>query len=170
MKDVEEMVTEYCVHVRKMGIPLDRLFIGGLMLHPAVSAYVWKWEVGHAFNGHEIPREDFERKKILFSPDEPFTVLMDGRASSVRMRSTDEKIPRDCQWFQKEGYKTIAYSRGGEDGVVHKSEWLLRETNRFFHKSRPGTPTNATTHQRSSETSRKTQRLTESGDLNPGLN
>jgi hypothetical protein len=37
MKDVEEMVSEYCMHVRKLGISLDRLFIGGLMLHPHVS-------------------------------------------------------------------------------------------------------------------------------------
>jgi signal transduction histidine kinase/AmiR/NasT family two-component response regulator len=105
MKDVEEMVSEYCVHVRKLGIPLDRLFIGGLMLHPHVSAYVWKWEVDAAFDGHEIPRKDFDQKKKLFSADEPFTVLMDGRASSVRMRSTDEHIPKDCQWFLKEGYQ-----------------------------------------------------------------
>jgi hypothetical protein len=105
MKDVEEMVTEYCVHVRKMGIPLDRLFVGGLMLHPHISAYVWRWEVDDAFDGHEIPRKVFEQKKKLFSADEPFTVLMDGRASSVRMRSTDEHIPKDCQWFRDKGYQ-----------------------------------------------------------------
>jgi signal transduction histidine kinase/ActR/RegA family two-component response regulator len=143
MKDVEEMVSEYCVHVRKMGIPLDRLFIGGLMLHPEVSAYVWKWEVGHDFDGHEIPRKDFERKKTLFSPDEPFTVLMDGRASSVRMRFTDEKIPRDCQWFVEEGYQDylalpiiyrgdfiggMAWSTKSENGFCEKQI-------EFFHKS-----------------------------------
>jgi signal transduction histidine kinase/CheY-like chemotaxis protein len=104
---------------------------------------VWKWEVSHAFDGHEIPRKDFERKSLLFSPDEPFTVLMDGRASSVRMRSTDEKIPRDCQWFQKEGYQDylalpimyrgdfiggMAWSTKSENGFCEKQI-------EFFHKS-----------------------------------
>jgi signal transduction histidine kinase/ActR/RegA family two-component response regulator len=143
MKDVEEMVSEYCVHVRKMGIPLDRLFIGGLMLHPEVSAYVWRWEVGHDFDGHEIPRKDFERKKTLFSPDEPFTVLMDGRASSVRMRSTDEKIPRDCQWFQKEGYQDyLALPIVYRGDFVGGMAWSTKNANgfcekeiEFFHKS-----------------------------------
>jgi signal transduction histidine kinase/CheY-like chemotaxis protein len=104
MKDVEEMVSEYSVHVRKLGIPLDRLFIGGLMLHPQVSAYVWKWEVDKSFDGHEISRKDFEETKKQYT-DEPFTVLMEGRAASVRMRSTDEQIPKDCTWFRKEGYQ-----------------------------------------------------------------
>jgi signal transduction histidine kinase/CheY-like chemotaxis protein len=135
MKDVEEMVTEYCVHVRKMGIPLDRLFIGGLMLHSEVSAYVWKWEVGFDFDGHEIPRKDFERKKVLFSADEPFTVLMDGRASSVRMRSTDEQIPRDCQWFQREGYQDyLALPIMYRGDFIGGMAWSTKSENGFCEK------------------------------------
>jgi signal transduction histidine kinase len=135
MKDVEEMVSQYCVHVRKLGIPLDRLFIGELMLHPQVSAYVWKWEVGVPFDGHEIPRKDFEQKKKLFSADEPFTVLMEGRASSVRMRSSDEKIPRDCQWFRKEGYQDyLALPIVYRDDFVGGMAWSTKNANGFCAK------------------------------------
>lgn len=103
---VEEMVAAYCSHVRsKLGVPVDRLFIGGLMLHPQLSAYVWKWEHGQDFDGHEIPRDIFEKKKSMFSPDEPFIVLMDGRAEMVRMQARDEHIPKDCEWFQRDGYQ-----------------------------------------------------------------
>jgi signal transduction histidine kinase/CheY-like chemotaxis protein len=143
MKDVEEMISEYCVHVRRLGIPLDRLFIGGLMLHPQVSAYVWKWEVDTAFDGHEIPCKDFEQKTKLFSADEPFTVLMDGRASSVRMRSTDEQIPKDCQWFRKEGYQDyLALPMlhrgdfiGGMAWSSKKPSGFCEEEIEFFHRS-----------------------------------
>jgi signal transduction histidine kinase/CheY-like chemotaxis protein len=135
MKDVEEMITEYCVHVRKLGIPLDRLFIGGLMLHVEVSAFVWKWEVGAPFNGHEIPREVFEERKKLFSPDEPFLILHEGRASSVRMRSTDEQIPRDCQWFTKEGYQDyLALPILYQGGFVGGMAWSTKNADGFCEK------------------------------------
>jgi signal transduction histidine kinase/CheY-like chemotaxis protein len=135
MKDVEEMVSEYCVRVRKLGIPLDRLFIGGLMLHPQVSAYVWKWEAGIPFDGHEIPRKDFEQKKKLFSADEPFIVLMEGRASSVRMRSTDDKIPRDCQWFRKERYQDyLALPIMYRDDFIGGMAWSTKNANGFCEK------------------------------------
>jgi signal transduction histidine kinase/ActR/RegA family two-component response regulator len=74
------------------------------MLHAQVSAYVWKWEKEGEFDEHEIPREIFDKKKEHFSPHEPFTILMDGRACSVRMRATDSHFPPDCQWFVKENY------------------------------------------------------------------
>jgi signal transduction histidine kinase/ActR/RegA family two-component response regulator len=143
MKGVEEMVSEYCVHVRKLGISLDRLFIGGLMLHPEVSAYVWKWEVDVAFDGHEIPRKDFEQKKKLFSADEPFLVLHEGRASSVRMRSTDEKIPRDCQWFRDKGYQDyLALPIMYRGDFIGGMAWSTKNANgfcvkeiEFFHRS-----------------------------------
>ena len=102
---VEEMISEYCQHVQTLGVPLDRLFVGGVMLHPQVSAYVWKWEDGRSCEGHEMPREKFKQRKTLLSPDEPFTVLYDGRADSVRMRSTDPVIPPGCQWFSDGGYQ-----------------------------------------------------------------
>lgn len=133
MEDVPSMLSEYSEKIRELGIPLDRLFIGGLMLHPQVSAYVWKWEVGTDFEEHEIPPHVFSERKKRFSPNEPFTVLNDGRASRVRMRSTDgNSLPGDCQWFHTEGYHdylALPILRRGEfKGAV---AWSTKDANGF---------------------------------------
>ena len=104
--NVQELLCEYSIYVRdRLQVPLDRLFVGGLMLHPQMSAYVWKWEHGCDFDEHEIPREAFEKRKKLFSKDEPFIVLMDNRAPSVRMRASDTYFPPDCKWFVEQQYQ-----------------------------------------------------------------
>ena len=114
------------------GIPLDRLFIGGLMLHPQVSAYVWKWELGKGFNGHEIQRDVFEKKKKMFSPDEPFIVLMDGRSKMVRMQAADEKIPKDCEWFRRDGYSDyIALPLEYRGSFVGAIGWSTKDADGF---------------------------------------
>jgi hypothetical protein len=132
MKGVEELITEYCVHVRELGIPLDRLFVGGLMLHPQVSAYVWKWETNCPFDGHEIPRKDFEQKKKLYSNDEPFTILLDGRAEQVRMRASDDYIPKGCQWFLEERYQDyLALPIKHRDEFKGGMAWSTKSPNGF---------------------------------------
>jgi signal transduction histidine kinase/ActR/RegA family two-component response regulator len=133
MEDVPSMLSEYSEKIRELGIPLDRLFIGGLMLHPQVSAYVWKWEVGTNFEEHEIPPHVFSERKKRFSPNEPFTVLNDGRASRVRMRSADgNSPPKDCQWFHTGGYHdylALPILRRGEfKGAV---AWSTKDVNGF---------------------------------------
>jgi hypothetical protein len=54
LKDVASMMTEYCFRVRELGIPLADRFIGEIMLHPHVSAHVWKWDEGTEFERHGI--------------------------------------------------------------------------------------------------------------------
>ena len=35
-------------------IPIDRMFVAGMILHPQVSARAWKWEAGQAFEEWEL--------------------------------------------------------------------------------------------------------------------
>jgi len=110
MMGVDEMIAAYSRHVRSLGIPLDRVFISGLMLHPNVSAYIWKWEhkgeeVDDEVESFEMPRDVFAKKKELLSPDEPFIVLLEGRANSVRMQASDSYFPPDCKWFCEQNYQ-----------------------------------------------------------------
>lgn len=104
--DVQGLMTEYSEYVRDfLDIPLDRLFYGGIGLHPKLTAYLWRWEPD-SFDHREMPQEVFERRNELFSPDEPFCVLEQGRADFVRIRATDEYIPPDTEkWFRGDKYQ-----------------------------------------------------------------
>lgn len=106
LRDVPSLITEYCLFCRDViGIPLDRIFIAGMMLHKTMSAYVWKWEVDEEFEQHEVPRHLFEKPN--YNPNEPFAVLMEGKAMSYRMsaQDDDDNIPPGCSWFRRDGYQ-----------------------------------------------------------------
>ena len=100
-------MTQYAMYVREeFGIPLDRLYYGGIGLHPKLTAYLWRWESGQEFDHREMPQEVFERRNELFSPDEPFCVFEQGRAEYIRFKDTDPYIPPDTEkWFRSGGYK-----------------------------------------------------------------
>mmetsp|Transcript_57582 Transcript_57582/g.140626 ORF Transcript_57582/g.140626 Transcript_57582/m.140626 type:complete len:1246 (+) Transcript_57582:301-4038(+) len=135
LRDVKSLLTEYSKFCRRtLRIPVDRLFVGGMMLHPKVSAYVWKWEHRKKFTSNDVPASAFEKPT---NSEEPFDVLMEGRAEEYRMRrptidnaresdsqrqrqrrwrnsrrdGEDEKsdntsffVPPGCSWFNTEGY------------------------------------------------------------------
>jgi CheY-like chemotaxis protein/signal transduction histidine kinase len=105
--DVETLMTQYSLYVREhFGIPLDRLYYGGVGLHPKLTAYLWKWEAHGEFTHSEMPPHIFVRRNEIFSPDEPFCVLEQGRADYVRIRDTDDYIPPDtAKWFRGQNYK-----------------------------------------------------------------
>lgn len=105
-EDIESLMTNYCNYVRdNLNIPLDRLYFGGVGLHPKLTAYLWKWELD-SFEHREMPQEIFERRNELFSPDEPFCVLEQGRAEFIRIRSSDKYIPPDTEkWFRGGNYE-----------------------------------------------------------------
>eukprot|EP00978_Attheya_sp_CCMP212_P045188 scaffold336733_cov48-Attheya_sp.AAC.1 len=96
LRDVESLITQYCIFCRSIGIPLDRVFIGGLLLHPSLSSYVWKWE-DEEFIEHEVPSSVFVKPN--YNPEEPFNVLMEGRAIDYRMNANSDNIPKGCAWF-----------------------------------------------------------------------
>lgn len=101
---VEALMTNYCEFVRELGIPVDRLYYGGIGLHPKLTALLWKWEP-HDFVFREMPQEIFERRYELFSPDEPFCVLERGVVDFVRIRKSDSFIPPDTKvWFSGGNY------------------------------------------------------------------
>eukprot|EP00537_Pseudo-nitzschia_pungens_P011229 CAMPEP_0172393354 /NCGR_PEP_ID=MMETSP1061-20121228/9230_1 /TAXON_ID=37318 /ORGANISM="Pseudo-nitzschia pungens, Strain cf. pungens" /LENGTH=1391 /DNA_ID=CAMNT_0013124391 /DNA_START=71 /DNA_END=4246 /DNA_ORIENTATION=- len=106
-EDVQSLMTQYSLYVREhFGIPLDRLYYGGIGLHPKLTAYMWKWEPYGEFTHSEMPPEVFARRNEIFSPDEPFCVMEQGRADFVRIRDTDEYIPPDtAKWFRSGKYK-----------------------------------------------------------------
>mmetsp|Transcript_13864 Transcript_13864/g.33543 ORF Transcript_13864/g.33543 Transcript_13864/m.33543 type:complete len:997 (+) Transcript_13864:139-3129(+) len=102
LRDVDSLLTRYCELCRKHGIPLDRLFVAGMMMHPHTSACVWKWELGCNFTEDVVPPEAFEPQN--FDEDEPFAVLMQGKAMKYRMNA-DGEIPAGCDWFKDGGYQ-----------------------------------------------------------------
>lgn len=102
LRDVDSLLTRYCELCRKHGIPLDRLFVTGMMMHPHTSACVWKWELGCEFTEDIVPPEAFEPHN--FREDEPFAVLMQGKAMEYRM-TADSEIPSSCGWFHEGGYQ-----------------------------------------------------------------
>jgi len=103
LRDVESLITQYCIFCRSIGIPVDRVFIAGMMLHPNVSAYVWKWEIGEEFNEHEVPSSAFVKPN--YNPEEPFALLMEGRAFDYRMNAKSDNIPKGCAWFRESKYQ-----------------------------------------------------------------
>jgi signal transduction histidine kinase/ActR/RegA family two-component response regulator len=104
-EDVESFMTNYCLLVRKLGIPVDRLYYGGIGLHPQLTAYLWKWEPND-FTFREMPQEVFERRHEIFGADEPFCVLETGQADFIRIRRNDMNIPSDtAKWFCVEHYQ-----------------------------------------------------------------
>ena len=59
----------------------------------------------HEFVHNEMPAHIFARRNEIFSPDEPFCVLEQGRADHVRIRETDTYIPPDTEkWFRGGNY------------------------------------------------------------------
>ena len=119
LRDVESLITEYANFVRdSIGIPLDRIFIAGMMLHPQMSAYVWKWEVDEKFSEHEVPHSAFQKPN--YNPNEPFAVLMEGRSMNFRMKADDD-LPPGCAWFQEHNYQDYyalpIYHRGEFKGA-----------------------------------------------------
>lgn len=104
LRSVESLLTGYCSFCRTtFGMPLDRLFVAGMMIHPSMSAYVWKWEVGQDFDQHEVPPSAFEKPN--YNPNEPFAVLMEGRATEYRMKADGQvEIPPGCEWFTRGNY------------------------------------------------------------------
>jgi signal transduction histidine kinase/CheY-like chemotaxis protein len=106
-EDVKTLMTQYALYVREhFGIPLDRMFCGGIGLHPKLTAYIWQWEAHEEFVFKEIPTHIFARRNEIFSPDEPFCVLEQGRADHIRIRDTDSYIPPDTEkWFRGGNYK-----------------------------------------------------------------
>ena len=104
--NVEALMSNYCVLLRtKYSIPIDRLYYGGVGLHPKLTAYLWKWEYNEEFVFREMPEHIFKNRNELFSPDEPFCVLEQGRAKFVRIKSSSPNIPPDVsKWFVPQKY------------------------------------------------------------------
>ena len=125
LRDVKSLISEYCDFLRSVGIPLDRIFIAGMMLHPSISAYVWKWEINEEFNEHEVPHSAFVKPN--YNPEEPFAVLMEGKAMNYRMTPRSENIPSGCKWFidgkYEDYYALPIYHRGEFKGAM---AWCTR--------------------------------------------
>jgi signal transduction histidine kinase/CheY-like chemotaxis protein len=131
-ENLESIMTNYCELVRKLDIPVDRLYHGGVALHPKLTAYLSKWELGD-FMFREMPSEVFERRKELFGVDEPFCVLEQGRAEFVRIKASDKYIPPDTEkWFRGDNYQDYfalpdSHGHGFKGGVA----WATKDPKGF---------------------------------------
>ncbi|KAG7342663.1 multi-sensor hybrid histidine kinase [Nitzschia inconspicua] len=106
LRDVPSLLTEYCNFCRThCDLPhLDRLFVAGMMLPPQMSAYIWQWEHGKDFVEKEIPHSAFEEPN--YDPDEPLSILMEGRAMEYRIKAHQKQtISSGCAWFTEENYQ-----------------------------------------------------------------
>uniref|UniRef100_A0A7S1Y743 histidine kinase n=1 Tax=Grammatophora oceanica TaxID=210454 RepID=A0A7S1Y743_9STRA len=111
LQGAQALITEFCQsQVRDVvGIPLDRFLIGGLVIHPQVSAFDWKWEMKKEFQFSEVPSTLFEDEVLLQKlQKEPFIQLMQRKTNEIRITTAE----------QAEGssvYKLFVPSRGGEN-------------------------------------------------------
>ncbi|VEU44541.1 unnamed protein product [Pseudo-nitzschia multistriata] len=150
-EDVQTLMTQYSLYVREhFGIPLDRLYYGGVGLHPKLTAYLWKWEPHGEFTHSEMPPEVFARRNELFSPDEPFCVLEQGRADYVRIRDTDSYIPPDtAKWFRAGKFKDYfalpdihrGVSKGGLAWSTKCPDGFCDDDIQFFRMTHPALTT-----------------------------
>ena len=135
-ENVEALMTNYCMLLRtKYSIPIDRLYYGGVGLHPRLTAYLWKWEYNEKFTFREMPEHIFKNRNDLFSPDEPFCLLEQGRAKFVRIKNSSSKIPPDVsKWFVPQQY-TDYYALPD----IHRNQskggiaWATKNPNDGFH-------------------------------------
>ncbi|KAL3914747.1 MAG: hypothetical protein SGILL_005974, partial [Bacillariaceae sp.] len=102
------------------------------------------------FEHREMPQEVFERRTELFSPDEPFCVLEQGRAEFIRIKDTDEYIPPDTEkWFRSGGYKDYfalpdihrGQSKGGLAWSTKRPEGFSDDDLQFFRLTQPALTT-----------------------------
>ena len=108
LSNVESMLTQYCLEVRRLGIPVDRFCYGGVMLHPQLAAYDWTWEWGEPFCECEIPRHVFRKCLESSSTNDPFVLLFTRKQSSVRMRAADGNLPDNNivdTWYRAKHYQ-----------------------------------------------------------------
>ena len=116
LRDVKSLLKEYSkVCRRTLRIPVDRLAVAGMMLHPKVSAHVWKWEHRQKFTSQDVPSSAFEKPN--YNPDEPFAVLMEGRAEEYRMRrpTMDNATTRDGNSRRQRQRRRRSSGRDGEN-------------------------------------------------------
>jgi hypothetical protein len=130
LRDVESLLTKYCKMCRSLKIPLDQLCAAGMMMHPHTTACVWKWELGCEFSQNMVPPEAFEPP--AYNPDEPFAVLMEGRAMEYKMNADTEEAPPGCAWFQEGGFQDYfalpLYHNGKFKGAM---SWSTKSQQRF---------------------------------------
>ena len=93
-----------------------------------------------------MPQEIFERRNELFSPDEPFCILEQGRADEVRIKDTDAYIPPDtAKWFRGGGYKDYfalpdihrGQSKGGIAWSTKNPGGFSEDDLQFFRLTQP---------------------------------
>lgn len=134
LRDVPSLLTEYCKFCRtQCNLPhLDRLFVAGMMLPPQISAYVWQWEHGKDFQEREVPHSAFEKPN--YNPDEPFSVLMEGRAMEYRLKA-GQPVPSGCTWFTEDKYQDYLalpiYFRGEFVGAM---AWATKSQSGFSNQ------------------------------------
>lgn len=99
----EDFMEAYTEQIRnKFEIPVERFFVGYLV--PVEdSAYSFKWETPNARVERRVLK-NMSRRHTQYGSDAPFNVLQEKRANSIRIRSSDQHIPSDCQWFREGGY------------------------------------------------------------------
>lgn len=145
LRDVESLLTEYCTFCRTvLDVPVDRLFVAGMIIYPQVSAYAWTWESGQDFSAQEVPHEAFIEPN--YNPNEPFAVLMEGKAMEYRIKRSqtkDDAIPPGCTWYSRDGYQDyLALPMYHLEKFVGAMAWSTKdeggftnEHNEVFHQS-----------------------------------
>lgn len=114
LKDAPSFIDAYCHELRHMGIPVERVWFSAVVLHSLVAARAWKWEAPDKITDFSWGRDDYIkfRENIMEVPEEehgnsPMYQLMALGAKFVRIKSTDEFIPEDCDWMLKENYTEL---------------------------------------------------------------
>lgn len=141
---VVTLMTEFSYFCRKeFGIPVDRFCYGAVICN--LAAYTWQWEnksqesskpTSSCFS-YKLPQQVFERRHEVFGDDEPFILLENGAVNEVRIRDTDQTIPKlTSKWFLGEHYRDyFALPNVETDGDAANAKgglsWATKASNGF---------------------------------------
>eukprot|EP00527_Entomoneis_sp_CCMP2396_P003016 CAMPEP_0198154924 /NCGR_PEP_ID=MMETSP1443-20131203/68861_1 /TAXON_ID=186043 /ORGANISM="Entomoneis sp., Strain CCMP2396" /LENGTH=469 /DNA_ID=CAMNT_0043821641 /DNA_START=5 /DNA_END=1414 /DNA_ORIENTATION=+ len=105
---VEQLAIAYGEKMNEVGVPVDRVFKGAVVVHPQVGVMTFRWEKE---SGMFIEKPYARYKKTTkerieegeLDGDEPLVSLAMG-APYVRIKGDDPNLPKDCEWMKKDGY------------------------------------------------------------------
>eukprot|EP00522_Entomoneis_paludosa_P017510 CAMPEP_0172454134 /NCGR_PEP_ID=MMETSP1065-20121228/11206_1 /TAXON_ID=265537 /ORGANISM="Amphiprora paludosa, Strain CCMP125" /LENGTH=774 /DNA_ID=CAMNT_0013206413 /DNA_START=1 /DNA_END=2325 /DNA_ORIENTATION=+ len=130
---VKDMIQHYSTRTREeLQIPLDRYFTAGLLLHPRLSAHIWKWEPESEVEELSFPRHIFDKSKRVLK-EATFRRFYEGEVDQIRIRASEtDAAPLDCLWFKDENYTdyfALPFRHNGE--FMGGMAWATKEKGGF---------------------------------------
>jgi len=153
---VQSFLTAYFSKLLDLKMPVDMIFGGGVLLSEYTPGYIWTCEntnTSTASDQHtnecaeiEISRAHFERYNANLSAEDPFVMLREQRATSVRLRKGLHTIPeQSCPWYHAKGFTDYfalpilhrGVFKGGFAWVTRSPQGFSTDVLQFLERAMP---------------------------------